>query len=90
VILGVNGIRLVAARSGVARCIEAMLYWLGELEHPFREIRVYTPVPLPKDVRLPPNAVSVVARSSLPNALWEQVTLPMAHGRAGLFCARAT
>jgi glycosyltransferase involved in cell wall biosynthesis len=84
VILGVNGIRLVVARSGVARCIEALLRWLGELDHPFREIRVYTPVPLPADIRLPANARSVVLPSALPHALWEQVTLPLAHGRAGL------
>jgi glycosyltransferase involved in cell wall biosynthesis len=84
VILGVNGIRLVVARSGVARCIEALLRWLGELDHPFREIRVYTPVPLPADIRLPANARSVVLPSALPHALWEQLTLPLAHGRAGL------
>ena len=83
-ILGVNGIRLVAARSGVARCIEAILRGLGELEHPFREIRVYTPSPLPDDVRLPPQATQVVVRSFLSNAWWEQVALPRAHGRAGL------
>jgi glycosyltransferase involved in cell wall biosynthesis len=83
-ILGVNGIRLVVARSGVARCIEALLRWLGELDHPFREIRVYTPAPLPADVQLPPIARSVVLASGLPHALWEQVTLPLAHGRAGL------
>src|SRR5439155_6206079 len=33
-ILGVNGIRLVGDRSGVARCIEGVFGWLGELEHP--------------------------------------------------------
>jgi glycosyltransferase involved in cell wall biosynthesis len=84
VILGVNGIRLVVARSGVARCIEALLRCMGELQHPFREIRVYTPAPLPDDVRLPALARSVVLPSRLPYALWEQVTLPLAHGRAGL------
>ena len=83
-ILGVNGIRLVVARSGVARCIEALLHWLGKLEHPFTEVRVYTPAPLPADVRLPPIATSVVIPSVLPFGLWEQVTLPRAHGRAGL------
>lgn len=83
-ILGVNGIRLVVARSGVARCIENLLRCLGELEHPFDEIRVYTPVPLPADVRLPGGATNVVLPSRLPYALWEQVVLPRAHGRAGL------
>jgi glycosyltransferase involved in cell wall biosynthesis len=84
VILGVNGIRLVVARSGVARCLEALLHWLGELEHPFHEVRVYSPAPLPADVRLPSCARSVVLSSALPYGLWEQITLPRAHGRAGL------
>lgn len=83
-ILGVNGVRLVVARSGVARCIEALLHWLGELEHPFTEIRVYSPTPLPADIRLPANATSVVVHSRLPLAWWEQVALPRAHARSGL------
>jgi glycosyltransferase involved in cell wall biosynthesis len=86
-ILGVNGIRLVKNRSGVARCIEAVLDWMGKLEHPFNEIRVYTPEPIPKDVHLPSNAVNVVLPSSLSSALWEQFTLLKAHGnRDLLFC----
>lgn len=83
-ILGVNGIRLAVPRSGVARCIEALLHWLGKLQHPFREVRVYTPAPLPDDVRLPEIARNVVLASALPLALWEQITLPRAHGSAGL------
>jgi glycosyltransferase involved in cell wall biosynthesis len=87
VILGVNGIRLVAARSGVARAIEAILACLGEIEHPFREIRVYTPSPLDAAVVLPPCAHNVVLPSRLPPGLWEQVVLPCAHGnRDLLFC----
>jgi glycosyltransferase involved in cell wall biosynthesis len=87
VILGVNGIRLVAHRSGVARCIEAFLRCLDDVPHPFREIRVYSPSPIPDDVVLPTGGRNVVLRSRLPNALWEQVTLPSGHGRSGvLFC----
>lgn len=82
--LGVNGIRLVRDRSGVARAIEAILGRLGELPHPFERINVYTPVPLPSDVRLPPGAREVVVPSSLPPSLWEQVALPRAHGRRGV------
>lgn len=86
-ILGVNGIRLVAARSGVARMIEAVLQCMGRLEHPFDELRVYTPAPIPGEVKLPAIARNVVVPSRLPGALWEQVALPRAHGRAGLlFC----
>jgi glycosyltransferase involved in cell wall biosynthesis len=83
-ILGVNGIRLVVKRSGVARCIEAMLRCLGELENPFSEVRVYTPVPLGDDIYLPPCAQNVVLSSPLPFAGWEQVTLPKAHGGKNL------
>jgi glycosyltransferase involved in cell wall biosynthesis len=83
-ILGVNGIRLVAPRSGVARAIEAILLCLGELDHPFRTVRVYTPVPIPGDVRLPAIATNVVVPSRLGPALWEQIALPLAHGRRDL------
>jgi len=86
-ILGVNGIRLVANRSGVARAIEAILQCMGELQHPFTEIRVYTPRPLAEQIPLPPNVTVVVRPSSLPPGGWEQVTLPRAHGsHAPLFC----
>jgi glycosyltransferase involved in cell wall biosynthesis len=84
VILGVNGIRLVANRSGVARAIEAILACLGELPHPFREIRVYTPTPLDDSITLPRCARNVVLPSRLPPGLWEQVLLPRAHGTRDL------
>jgi glycosyltransferase involved in cell wall biosynthesis len=84
VILGVNGIRLVAPRSGVARMIEAVLRCMGTLEHPFESIRVYTPSPIPEDVQLPPIATNVVVPSRLGPALWEQIALPRAHARRGL------
>ena len=83
-ILGINGIRLVAQRSGVARCIEALLRNLDEVDHPFKEIRVYTPVALDDSTYLPAGAINVVLPSSFPRAFWEQVTLPIAHGRRGL------
>ncbi len=83
-ILGINGIRLVAQRSGVARCIEALLRNLDEIDHPFTEIRVYTPVALDDRTYLPTGATNVVLPTSLPLALWEQFTLPRAHGRQGL------
>jgi glycosyltransferase involved in cell wall biosynthesis len=87
VILGVNGIRLVANRSGVARAIEAILVCLGEMEHPFHQIRVYTPTPLDESIKLPACAHNVVLPSRLPPGLWEQITLPRAHGtRDLLFC----
>ena len=83
-ILGLNGIRLVVKRSGVARCIEALLRCFGELEQPFSEIRVYTPEPLADDIYLPPCAENVVLPSRLPFAGWEQITMPKAHGSKNL------
>jgi len=86
-ILGVNGIRLVVKRSGVARCIEALLRCFGELDHPFTDIRVYTPTPLGDDIYLPPCAKNVVLSSPLPFAAWEQFTMLKAHGNKNLlFC----
>ncbi len=86
-ILGVNGIRLVGKRSGVARAIEAVLNCLAEMEQPFDDIRVYSPAPIDPAVRLPAIARNVVVRSPLPPGLWEQVALPAAHGDQGvLFC----
>lgn len=90
-ILGVNGIRLIGQRSGVARAIEAVLNGLNEVEHPFHEIRVYSPRPIDPGVRLPPIATNVVLPSRLPLGLWEQVALTRAHGsRDILFCPSYT
>jgi len=83
-ILGVNGIRLLGQRSGVARCIEALLRCFDEVEHPFSEVRVYTPVALPADVALPAVGRNVVVASALPSGLWEQIALPRAHGKRDL------
>lgn len=78
--LGVNGIRLITPRSGVGRAIEAILSGLVEVGHPFGEIRVYTPIPIPDDIVLPDGVINKVVPSSLPYALWEQIVLPNAHG----------
>jgi glycosyltransferase involved in cell wall biosynthesis len=60
---------------------------MGEMDHPFREIRVYTPKPVDREVKLPCGAINVVLPSSLPPALWEQITLMKAHGPKDLlFC----
>lgn len=83
-ILGVNGIRLVANRSGVARCIEAILRSFDELEHPFTKIRVYTPQPVSSDIYLPAFAENVVLSSKLPQGAWEQITMLKEHGNSNL------
>ena len=90
-ILGVNGIRLIGQRSGVARAIEAVLNCLDEMEHPFHEVRVYSPRPIDPGVRLPKIARNVVLPARLPLGLWEQITLLRAHGsRNVLFCPSYT
>jgi glycosyltransferase involved in cell wall biosynthesis len=87
VILGVNGVRLVGKRSGVGRCIEAVLKCMAEMDHPFDEFRVYTPAPIAEEVGLPPCAKNIVLGSPLPLAMWEQLTLLRAHGQKDLlFC----
>ena len=83
-ILGINGIRLVVHRSGVARAIEALLRNLDHVPHPFTDIRVYTPTPLDAQTYLPAGARNVVLPTTMPFAWWEQVTLARAHGRSGL------
>ncbi len=86
-ILGINGIRLVVKRSGVARAIEAILRNLDVIDHPFTDVRVYTPVPIDAETYLPRGARNVVLSSLLPLALWEQITLPRGHaGRGLLLC----
>ncbi len=82
--LGINGIRLVTQRSGVARCIEAFLNCLADLDHPFGEIRVYTPRPIEGSIRLPGFVRHIIAPSKLALGLWEQVTLPKVHGAKDL------
>ena len=86
-ILGVNGIRLVGQRSGVARCIEAVLACMAEMDHPFKKFRVYSPIPIPDEVSLPGCAENIVLPSRLPWAMWEQFTLLRGHGDDDLlFC----
>ena len=86
-ILGVNGIRLVRTRGGVARAIEAILGAFGEIEQPFDDIRVYSPEPIDPAVRLPSIARNIVVPSWMSPALWEQLTLPRTHGsRNVLLC----
>lgn len=83
-ILGVNGLRLVKGRSGVARVIEAILRSFGTQDHPFTEVRVYTPRAIEDADTYPTIVRNVVIGSRLPFAVWEQVALPAAHGGRGL------
>ena len=85
--LGVNGLRLVTVRSGVARYIENILGCWGQIEHPFDEILIYTPKALADDGIWAQRTRNVVVRGRGPYALWEQFHLPRAHGRDQiLFC----
>jgi glycosyltransferase involved in cell wall biosynthesis len=80
VILGVNGVRLLGRRTGVGRVIEGILGAMDGVEHPFDEVRIYTPRPLDRAIGLPAVARNVVLPSHLPLGLWEQWVLPRAHG----------
>ncbi|MDE3090710.1 MAG: glycosyltransferase family 4 protein [Chloroflexota bacterium] len=74
-------------RSGVGRAIESILKCLGEMDHPFTTINVYTPQPLDDTVKLPHRARNVVLPSRLHPGLWEQSVLLKAHGAKNvLFC----
>jgi glycosyltransferase involved in cell wall biosynthesis len=84
-VLGVDGIRLVRHRSGVALAIEAFLNTLVTIPgQPFDDIRVYAPEPIDPAVRLPEQVRVVVVPSPLPPMLWQQLVLPWAHGRSGV------
>lgn len=83
-IVGVNGIRLVGHRSGVGRAIEAFLRNLDRVDHPFSDVRVYTPSPLPDAGCFPAVVRNIVLPSPLPLALWEQFVLLRAHGSRDL------
>lgn len=83
-ILGVNGLRLVKGRSGVARVIEAILRSLGTQDHPFTEVRIYTPRAIEDADTYPTIVRNIVIGSRLPYGLWEQIALPAAHGGRGL------
>lgn len=79
-ILGVHGLRLSKGRSGVARVIEAILRSFATRDHPFTDVRVYTPRPIDDADTYPPMVRNVVIGSRLPFAMWEQIALPAAHG----------
>ncbi len=51
----------VSNTSGVARCIEAVLKCMGEMDHPFREIRVYSPEPISTVISLLPQLRQVTS-----------------------------
>ena len=86
-VLGVNGIRLVANRGGVARMIEAVPR-LGELDHPHG--CASTPKPLDPVVRLPAVARNVVLPSRLPAGWREQIVLPLRMDRTTCSFVRVT
>ncbi|MDP3659111.1 glycosyltransferase family 1 protein [Phenylobacterium sp.] len=75
-ILGVNGLRLQGRVSGVGRAIEAILDELDRAQHPFDEIRVYSPEPI--DLKPGSKAINVVLPSRLSPGWWEQLVLSQA------------
>jgi glycosyltransferase involved in cell wall biosynthesis len=79
--LGIDGKRLVQARTGPARWLEHMLWNWAEMDVPFEEMRCYTPAPTEHAWASPPKLQYVpLPRRSSP-ILWENVVLRRAARR---------
>jgi glycosyltransferase involved in cell wall biosynthesis len=85
--LAINGIRLMGKRHGVGRYIEYLLRHWANMEHPFGQIRLYTPRELEEPIELPKFVEHKILQTSHSNAYWEQVILPRFHRQTDLlFC----
>src|SRR3954452_23475624 len=85
--LGINGWRLCAPHTGVARyLLNVIRYWTPESTSRFGEITVYTPRPLDRRlVPLPPNIRERVLAPFWPMLVWENLRLGPARGDDVLF-----
>lgn len=79
--LGIDGKRLVQARTGPARWLEHMLRHWGAMPVPFAEMRCYTPRPTEHGWARPPRLTHVVLENGLSPILWENITLRRAAAR---------
>ncbi len=73
--LGIDGKRLVQARTGPARWLEHMLHQWAAAPVPFEEVRCYTPASTAHRWTNPPTLQHVVLPTRLPVFYWENVTL---------------
>jgi glycosyltransferase involved in cell wall biosynthesis len=86
--LGINGWRLCAPHTGVARYLSNVIrYWTPEATSRFTEITIYTPRPLDRRaIPLPSNIRERVLASDWPMLLWENVRLAAASRDEVVFC----
>jgi len=86
--LGINGWRLCAPHTGVARyLLNVIRHWTAESSSRFSEITIYTPRPLDRAlVPLPPNIRERVLGPNWPMLVWENLRLGPAADDDVLFC----
>jgi glycosyltransferase involved in cell wall biosynthesis len=86
--LGINGWRLCAPHTGVARyLVNVIRHWTPATTSRFTAITLYTPRPLDRtQVPLPPNIRERVLGPDLPMLVWENARLGPAAGDDVLFC----
>jgi glycosyltransferase involved in cell wall biosynthesis len=86
--LGINGWRLCAPHTGVARyLLNVIRYWTPEATTRFSAITIYTPAPLDRRlVPLPPNIRERVLGPRLPMIVWENLRFGPAADEDVLFC----
>jgi len=89
--LGIDGKRLIQARTGPARWLEHMLRHWASVDLPFAEVRCYTPGPTEHSWARPPKLQHVPLSGRLSPILWENTVLrSAARGDDVLFGASYT
>jgi glycosyltransferase involved in cell wall biosynthesis len=86
--LGIDAHRLLGSQTGVARYLSALLHEWADGEHPFGEVVLYVPRPLPPDVLPREHSYYVrVLPARGPLGLWHHITLARAARETDvLFC----
>jgi len=86
--LGINGWRLCAPHTGVARyLLNVIRHWTPDATRVFSEITIYTPSPLDRRaVPLPPNIRERVIGPAWPMLVWENLRFGPAAREDVLFC----
>lgn len=86
--LGVDALRLLGYRTGVARYLQCLLAEWARGPLPFDEVLLFSPRPVPADaIPSDDRFRAVVLGPNVPGMLWEQVVLPLRAPRVdALFC----
>jgi alpha-1,3-rhamnosyl/mannosyltransferase len=90
--LGINGWRLCAPHTGVARYLANVIrYWTAEASSRFDAITLYTPAPIDRQrLRLPANIRARVLGPAWPMIVWENLRFGPAAADDVLFCPSYT